>query len=73
MDESLRWLSDLKPGDAVRVRTVYGVTLRVIDRVGKATITIGGTKFRRSDGFMVGGGLHFAPRLVPGATRQEGE
>ncbi len=52
------WLKNLKVGDPVIVDygrdSCYGQVIKTVEKVGKIHLTIGGEKYRISDGFRVG-------------------
>ena len=67
--EGIESYADLKEGDTVIFshHTVWGNTnrLRLVDRVTKTQIVVGGNKFRRSSGRIVGGGYNVPSIQIP--------
>ena len=58
-DEKYGWLKDLKVGDDVIVANCFSDHFTKVEHVTKTKITVGGRKFRVSDGYAVerGGGF----------------
>jgi len=48
------WLDSLKPGDRVIVCGRWANSLRTVERLTKTQIVLKGSKFRKSDGGLVG-------------------
>lgn len=63
-------MEHIKPGDQVIVANYFTSTLATVERVTKTQIiTINGGRYRRSDGFAVGGGAHIRDATDEDRTR----
>jgi hypothetical protein len=61
-----QWLQDLKPGDPVFVTQGGSVLFEKVERVTKAQVIVGGSRFNREDGSLRGEtGRWYHTRLEP--------
>lgn len=66
------WLNELKTGDKVIVKTgYYGSDLKKVEKITPTQIVVGGSRFRKKDGYLMGANDIWCTTKLHPATEYE--